>query len=321
MTDREELRTALSRLGLLCADYAGLIAACRASVAAASLGAADPLVYVRDLLAGRGQLPGPGASPLTVLADRRAALHMAGWPAVRRDGHVTPTTAPWPRHDDVPVLDLAPMVIRPGTADPAPPQGAPCGCLDLPPLGPAGASGAGRASFCPDHRGHRGVPRLGAVAVYERVLDGLPVSAGQAREWAGRILNGCPAAWPAVQALDELVVNAVTHSASAGRPGSVRVRLIIAPDAWVRAEISDDGPAKNTHADIHAAMVIDRRRLYNTGSGGLAEGGRGLKIVGALSRSSGRAAGAAWFVLPWNPPSDLAPDHSPRQNLTVKEHA
>ena len=85
---RTDLTAALSRLAALHADYAGLLAACRASVAAAAAGHTDPTGYVRALLSSHGQLPARGAAPLVVLADARTALHLTGW----RDGRARPDT-------------------------------------------------------------------------------------------------------------------------------------------------------------------------------------------------------------------------------------
>ncbi len=61
------------------AGYAELLAAARASVAAAARGDADPVVWVRGVLQDRGQLPAPGARPSQVVADARAAMQLAGW--------------------------------------------------------------------------------------------------------------------------------------------------------------------------------------------------------------------------------------------------
>ena len=68
-------------MALLRAEYAALLAAARATVAAAQAGEADPAGYVRGVLAERGQLPPAGARPLHVVADARAALCLTGWPA------------------------------------------------------------------------------------------------------------------------------------------------------------------------------------------------------------------------------------------------
>jgi hypothetical protein len=59
----------MSELLTLAAAYSELLAASRASVAAAALGEADPLVYVRECLAEHGQLPLAGAYPSTLLAQ------------------------------------------------------------------------------------------------------------------------------------------------------------------------------------------------------------------------------------------------------------
>jgi hypothetical protein len=70
------------RLALLRAEYAQLIAAARATVAAARAGASDPLVYVEAELARHGGLPPQGASVPTVLADACTAMMLAGKPRV-----------------------------------------------------------------------------------------------------------------------------------------------------------------------------------------------------------------------------------------------
>lgn len=53
---------------LLMAEHAELLAAARASVAAEDRGEPHPLVHVRHVLAGHGQLPPEGMAPLTLLA-------------------------------------------------------------------------------------------------------------------------------------------------------------------------------------------------------------------------------------------------------------
>jgi hypothetical protein len=60
------------------AGYAELLAAARASVAAAARGDADPVAWVRGVLEDRGQLPEPGARPAQVVADARSAMRLAG---------------------------------------------------------------------------------------------------------------------------------------------------------------------------------------------------------------------------------------------------
>ncbi|MEV4249326.1 hypothetical protein AB0J63_38665 [Streptosporangium canum] len=56
-------------LVVLVAAYAELLAAARATVAAAEQGEVDPLVHVRHALAAHGQLPPAGARPVVLLAQ------------------------------------------------------------------------------------------------------------------------------------------------------------------------------------------------------------------------------------------------------------
>ncbi|ACZ92015.1 hypothetical protein [Streptosporangium roseum] len=56
-------------LALIIAEYVELLAAARATVAAAALGEVDPLVHVRHALAAHGQLPPAGARPVVLLAQ------------------------------------------------------------------------------------------------------------------------------------------------------------------------------------------------------------------------------------------------------------
>jgi hypothetical protein len=67
-----------SKLTLLRAEYARLVAAARASMVAARAGAADPLVYVEAELARHGGLPPKDATVPAILADAAAAMALAG---------------------------------------------------------------------------------------------------------------------------------------------------------------------------------------------------------------------------------------------------
>ena len=67
-------------LALLKAEYARLVTAARASVAAARTGTADPLIYVEAELARHCGLPAQGASVPVVLADACTAMMLAGKP-------------------------------------------------------------------------------------------------------------------------------------------------------------------------------------------------------------------------------------------------
>lgn len=68
-------------LAIVQAEYAELLAAARAAVAAERNGDADPLAYVRGVLAEHGQLPADGAAAVHVVDDARMALCLTGWSA------------------------------------------------------------------------------------------------------------------------------------------------------------------------------------------------------------------------------------------------
>ena len=68
-------------LAIVQAEYAELLAAARAAVAAEHNGDTDPLAYIRGLLAERDQLPPDGAAAVHVVADARMALCLTGWSA------------------------------------------------------------------------------------------------------------------------------------------------------------------------------------------------------------------------------------------------
>lgn len=71
-------RATEARLALLRAEYARLVTAARASVAAARAGATDPLVYVEAELVRHCGLPPQDATVPAVLADANAATELAG---------------------------------------------------------------------------------------------------------------------------------------------------------------------------------------------------------------------------------------------------
>ena len=88
--------TAEARLALMRAEYARLVTAARASVAAARAGSPDPLVYVKAELVRHYGLPPQNATVLAVLADANAALVLAGR-AARLDEPVMAATDRPPR--------------------------------------------------------------------------------------------------------------------------------------------------------------------------------------------------------------------------------
>jgi len=115
------------------------------------------------------------------------------------------------------------------------------------------------------------------------VLPGRPEAAAGARDFAGKVLAGYPAAGDAITALNEMVTNAVQHSRSGLPGGSLEVRLTVT-DASVLAEVLDEGP-------LGVPLAVSRDTF--------AERGRGLVLVEALTRAWGSAGnGLWWFWLP-----------------------
>jgi len=115
------------------------------------------------------------------------------------------------------------------------------------------------------------------------VLPGRPEAAAGAREFAHKALAGYPAAGDAITALNELVTNAVQHSRSGLPGGTLEVRLTVTA-ASVLAEVLDAGPL-----GVSPAAARDT----------LADRGRGLVLVEALTRAWGSAGnGLWWFRLP-----------------------
>jgi serine/threonine-protein kinase RsbW len=115
------------------------------------------------------------------------------------------------------------------------------------------------------------------------VLPGRPESAAGARDFAGKVLAGYPAAGDAITALNEMVTNAVQHSRSGLPGGTLEVRLTVTA-ASVLAEVVDDGP-------LGAPALTSRENF--------AERGRGLVLVEALTRAWGAdGAGLWWFWCP-----------------------
>ena len=115
------------------------------------------------------------------------------------------------------------------------------------------------------------------------VPPGRPEAAAGARDFAGKVLAGYPAAGDAIAALNELVTNAVQHSRSGLPGGTLEVRLTVTA-ASVLAEVLDEGPL--------GVPAVTSRETF-------AERGRGLVLVEALTRAWGSAGnGLWWFWLP-----------------------
>lgn len=86
----DDLEHARMREAVLRTYYLRLLTAARATVAADSVAAPDPLAFVRHELAERGQLPADGEAVLRILSDARAASALLAYleqaPPPRRRG-------------------------------------------------------------------------------------------------------------------------------------------------------------------------------------------------------------------------------------------
>ncbi|GGS84490.1 hypothetical protein GCM10010156_48880 [Planobispora rosea] len=69
-------------LVLIATEYGELLAAARATIAAAELGEPNPLEHLRHALKAHGQLPPAGARPVLLLAQ--CAVPITGWAEVTR---------------------------------------------------------------------------------------------------------------------------------------------------------------------------------------------------------------------------------------------
>lgn len=112
-----------------------------------------------------------------------------------------------------------------------------------------------------------GIALLGSLTI-----PGRPEQAATARAFVARTLgDGCPHTDTATLLTSELVTNSLRHSRSRCEGGTVTVTLIAVPGG-VRVEVIDDGgPAAPTLSSSPGERP------------GLAEGGRGLHLVQALS--------------------------------------
>ncbi|MEV2275705.1 ATP-binding protein [Nocardiopsis sp. NPDC049922] len=114
--------------------------------------------------------------------------------------------------------------------------------------------------------------RCGVSTAY---FDGTPDQLGRIRTWccqASRLDDDLAA--PIILAMNELVVNAMTHTASGGRCGRVKVSVEALPGEIVLVSVTDDGP--------RACRPISLPRLAERDDP-LSTGGRGLRLVADLA--------------------------------------
>ena len=130
---------------------------------------------------------------------------------------------------------------------------------------------------------------------WRRVFPGRDDQVREVRRWLARLLPGAPERDDVVVVAVELVTNAIRHTAS-GRGGLVMVEV-----TWcgpvLRVAVADDGAAGGP-------------RLA-AGQAGLAEGGRGLHLVRALTASTGVCGDdrgrLVWADIAWSGARPAAP--------------
>jgi anti-sigma regulatory factor (Ser/Thr protein kinase) len=127
------------------------------------------------------------------------------------------------------------------------------------------------------------------------VFPGEPWQVVRVRQFVARVLTGCPARETLLTCVSELAANAIEHTASGA--GGVFTVEVIRPRAGVAlVAVTDDGCGGNP--------VIRR-------ADDLAEGGRGLALVAALSsrwgyRATGRGR-TVWAEATWPIPVERLP--------------
>lgn len=82
-----------------------------------------------------------------------------------------------------------------------------------------------------------------------RIFAGSDDQVRHARDFVGRVLEGCPAAADATLLVSEIATNAILHTAT-GQGGKFTV-IVYQTDTQVRVEVADDGSAGTPHARPH----------------------------------------------------------------------
>jgi anti-sigma regulatory factor (Ser/Thr protein kinase) len=131
-----------------------------------------------------------------------------------------------------------------------------------------------------------------------RVFPGEPSQVRQAREYVARVLTRCPARQTLLTCVSELAANAVTHTASGA--GGVFTVEVLRPGAG-RALVAVTDGGSRSEPTVRPARD-------------LAEGGRGLALVAALSSRWGYCVAGqgrtVWAEATW-PVAVPGPDAKP----------
>ncbi len=119
-----------------------------------------------------------------------------------------------------------------------------------------------------------------------RIFAGSDDQVRHARDFVGRVLEGCPAAADATLLVSEIATNAILHTAS-GQGGKFTV-IVYQAGTRVRVEVADDGSSGTPHARP---------------GGRAGESGMGLNLVELVAQRWGFDGGplgrVVWFELEW----------------------
>lgn len=144
-------------------------------------------------------------------------------------------------------------------------------------------TGAGARAAAGGQDGPAGTPPAWSVLGWLTV-PGSPTSVPAVRDYLARLLDQQPDAGTTVLLASELVANSVLHSDSRRDGGTVTVTVLAALSGALRIEVTDQGGAT-------VPLVRDPASL--------APGGRGLRLVDALSARWGfyqaEAGTVTWF--------------------------
>lgn len=118
-------------------------------------------------------------------------------------------------------------------------------------------------------------------------------SVGDARRWIRKILDGHPRCEDAVLLLSETFTNSVVHT----RSPVIGTVVLIEQDGCVQIEVIDDGAETMPSVCRHSAAWPDGHH----GPAGVAESGRGIRLIRALSSRWGfieqKPRCVVWFAL------------------------
>jgi hypothetical protein len=147
--------------------------------------------------------------------------------------------------------------------------------------------------------------------LHVRAFAGVPAEVPEARAFAARALDGCPAGDSLLVCVTELAANAIEHTLS-GAGGAFTVEVARPADGVAYVAVTDGGgddwPVPGTGWPADPATAAEDT-AHDDDVAGLAEGGRGLVLVAACSsrwgyaKASGPSSGCTiWAEATWRVP-------------------